>query len=164
MTQMAAYETAFSILDTPCPYWIATIFIASLGIGLLLLSPPMKRRALAKHSTVRARTVAAGFLINGLVWTVIGVVLITECASLKDALRAGRVSVIEGTVEDFRPMLVPSNKDESFRVKGRVFRYSDYNLSSGFSTTVSHGGPIREGLTVRISYVSDKIVKLEIFR
>jgi hypothetical protein len=32
----------------------------------------------------------------------------------------------------------------------------------GFNNTSSHGGPIREGLPVRVSYVGNTILKLEI--
>jgi hypothetical protein len=161
---MAAFEPVFSILDRPCPYWMSAIPIASIGIAFGLLSPPMMRRASASGSKRRARAVAAGFLVNGLVWATVAIVSIAECASLKSVLRAGRATVVEGTVEDFHPLTVPSNKDESFRVGRHVFRYSDYNLSSGFGKTVSQGGPVREGLNVRVFYVGNTILKLEIWR
>jgi hypothetical protein len=40
--------------------------------------------------------------------------------------------------------------------------YSDYVVTAGFNNTASHGGPIRQDLPVRISYVGNSIVKLEI--
>lgn len=41
---------------------------------------------------------------------------------------------------------------ERFRVGSVSFAYSDYIVESGFNRTSSHGGPIREGLAVRIHY------------
>ena len=58
---------------------------------------------------------------------------------------------------------------ESFRVKGIQFSYYAGILSGGFNRTASLGGPIHEGLHVRIWYeatsspfVADRIVKLEV--
>ena len=80
--------------------------------------------------------------------------------------RQGNVAVVEGPVEDFHPMPASGHDLESFTVSGVHFAYSDYVVTAGFNQTSSHGGPIREGLLVRISYrgsLSDaEIVKLEI--
>jgi len=53
---------------------------------------------------------------------------------------------------------------ERFCVSGVCFAYSDFVITSGFNNTSSHGGPIREGLPVRVTYVGDMIVKLEVAR
>ncbi|MGH9970245.1 MAG: hypothetical protein ACREBG_20950 [Pyrinomonadaceae bacterium] len=54
--------------------------------------------------------------------------------------------------------------DETFVVDGHRFSYSDYDETKGFNRTQSHGGPMREGLQVRITHVDGSIVKLEIAR
>jgi hypothetical protein len=53
---------------------------------------------------------------------------------------------------------------ERFTVNGVEFSQSDYVVTCGFNDTASHGGPIREGLQVRIHYVDNAILKLEIAR
>ena len=53
---------------------------------------------------------------------------------------------------------------ESFTVSGVPFSYSDYIPEAGFNQTSAHGGPIHQGLPVRIWYVGKEIVKLEIKR
>ena len=53
---------------------------------------------------------------------------------------------------------------ESFEVNGHRFAYSDYIVTAGFNNTQSHGGPIREGLQVRIVAVDGRIARLEVAR
>jgi hypothetical protein len=54
------------------------------------------------------------------------------------------------------------HQDECFSVQSQTFCYSDYGVTAGFNNSASHGGPIREGLPVRVSYVGSTIVRLEI--
>ncbi|WP_461535268.1 hypothetical protein [Spongorhabdus nitratireducens] len=85
----------------------------------------------------------------------------------KQTLRAlyeqGRFHVVEGIVEDFDPMTSRGNKNESFTVNGVMFKYSGYRITQGFNQTASEGGPVREGLPVRVSYIDqdNTIIKLE---
>jgi hypothetical protein len=67
-------------------------------------------------------------------------------------LREGRYSFVEGPVSSFVPMPYEGHSLESFTVNGHRFSYSDNVMTSGFRNTASHGGPIRQGLRVRISY------------
>jgi len=53
---------------------------------------------------------------------------------------------------------------ESFTVGGRRFSYSDYEVTAGFNNTASHGGPIRAGLHVRVTYWGNLILRLEVAR
>jgi hypothetical protein len=54
------------------------------------------------------------------------------------------------------------HSEESFTVEGHRFSYSDYIVTSGFHNTASHGGPIREGLHVRVTYSGNLILRLEV--
>lgn len=51
-------------------------------------------------------------------------------------------------------------------VSGVHFAYSDFVVTAGFNQTSSHGGPIHEGLLLRIAYTGSAddatIVKLDI--
>jgi len=82
------------------------------------------------------------------------------------ALDSGEHELLEGLVENFEPARRGANTDESFTVNGVYFSYSDYSISPAFKVSRSQGGPIREGLSVRISYVprdqNNAILKLEI--
>lgn len=84
---------------------------------------------------------------------------------LVNFMETGKTEVVEGVVENFHPMPVGGHDSERFSVQGTPFAYSDYEVTQAFNNTTSHGGPIRAGLPVRITYVSansgNYIVKIE---
>jgi hypothetical protein len=80
------------------------------------------------------------------------------------ALREGRVSTVEGRVTDFVPMPYGGHPDEQFTVSGVRFSYSDYLIVPCFNNASSQGGPIKEGLWVRLSYRDNCILKIEVWR
>jgi hypothetical protein len=75
-------------------------------------------------------------------------------------------TVITGIVRDFVPMPPEGHMYERFCVETVCFYYSDYEITGGFNHTSSHGGPIREGLSVRVTYAASAtrnvILKLEV--
>jgi hypothetical protein len=81
-----------------------------------------------------------------------------EYRAAATALKEGQYSIAEGPVANF----VSGPKQESFTVGNRSFSYSDSIVTAGFRQTASHGGPIHEGLYVRLTYVGNLIVRLEI--
>jgi hypothetical protein len=87
-----------------------------------------------------------------------------DYSALRNALKEGNIAVVEGRVENFVPMPYIGHAQERFSVCGVSFSYSDYGVTAGFNNTSSHGGPIREGLWVRMAYVGNSIARLEIAR
>ncbi len=81
---------------------------------------------------------------------------------LVSALSTGRCSVTEGKVQNFQPMPPSGHGEERFTVNGKTFAYSDFIVSPGFHKTQFCGGPMREGLQVRIQYLGGDIARLEI--
>lgn len=106
-----------------------------------------------------------GFAFAGFaaVWS-LGVLsaTLTEYLQARSAYRGGTFSTVEGRVRNFRPMPYEGHQDEFFTVRTERFCYSDYGVTAGFNNSASHGGPIKEGLPVRVSYVGDTILRLEI--
>jgi hypothetical protein len=75
-------------------------------------------------------------------------------------LSEGRVEVLEGPVTiEFE---VSGGKNECIAVTGRSFCYSDWLVTPGFNRTRALGGPMRDGLPVRLTLVDDTIVRVEI--
>jgi hypothetical protein len=85
-----------------------------------------------------------------------------EYVALRSAYRHSQFSVVEGRVTAFRPMPYQGHQLECFSVEAQTFCYSDYVVTAGFNNSASHGGPIREGLPVRVSYIGNTIVRLEV--
>ena len=70
---------------------------------------------------------------------------------------------MEGVVHDFHPMSPTGHDEECFSVNAVRFCYSGWEMApTGFNEDAAHGGPIREGLPVRIAYSDGHILRLEI--
>ena len=81
--------------------------------------------------------------------------------SALSALYDGRAQVVEGSVDHFTPG--PENRRgyESFCVEGKCFRYREGD-GAGFNQTRPYGGPVKGGLHVRVTYLDDTIIRLEL--
>ena len=79
-----------------------------------------------------------------------------------NAYRTGRCDVVEGVVENFKPMPPSYHGLESFTIGGKRFEYSDFRNTPGFHHSRLAGGPICAGLVVRIYYLGSDIARLEI--
>ncbi len=158
------YVTAFSVTDHPFRnWWFPAFGLIFVAIGLLWVLRPEVFASISRHRFQRSRFLRWYFLLFGSVWT-IAVAIITGVGSYQaiHALRSGSYQTVAGRVSKFIPMPYQGHADESFEVNGVRFSYSDYTIISGFNRSSSHGGPIKEGLPVRIAYRDGEILKLEI--
>jgi len=137
---------------------VGLVFVAgTLAFALYTRRP--RTPPLPKALTVAA-WVAVGFTS---LWTAVsGSGTYGEYVTLKRAVAAGTVQFVEGPVEHFVPMPLNGHGVEQFEVQGKHFEYSHNIVTAGFNTTSTRGGPIREGLQVRIGYVGATIVRLEV--
>lgn len=99
----------------------------------------------------------------GILWLCLAGFSVVHKASRElTAYTNGDYQVVEGKVSNFRPMPYEGHQDECFSVQDERFCYSDYMVTAGFHNATSHGGPIRSGLPVRIAYIGNTILRLEI--
>jgi hypothetical protein len=152
-----------SLLDAP-PLWplflLAAIVAMLIAVAVSSFRKPF--HPLATRFRIHMLAFAAGLCAILLLLGSLGF----ETRSLQNAQREGKAEVIQGIVEDFHPMPRDGHDTERFRVGAERFSYSDFTASGGFSSTSSHGGPIRSGLPVRVFFVRSRhgnvITKLEI--
>jgi hypothetical protein len=146
-------------------WWFPAFGLIFVAIGaLLVFAPGLMQRLLPRGLQGRARRVFSWiYFLFSLLWTGFAFSnVLLEYETVKSVLNERRYSVVEGPVANFVPMPYTGHGQESFTVNGHRFSYSDYIVTSGFNNTASHGGPIREGLYVRITYYGNLILRLEV--
>jgi hypothetical protein len=111
----------------------------------------------------RRRAQVAAFLLVVFVCFVAANLDDLDAARQLDAdLRAGKAQTIEGAVTFFKPMPPGGHGTERFCLEETCFEYPGVGSSRGFHQTATEGGPVREGLPIRVTYIGPTIVKLEI--
>jgi len=159
------YEVVFDLAEIGYRQWwfpaFGLLFVVVGGILVKFRATVQKWRM----PTLLAKSFPFIVLGFSILWTLASFALtFGEYYSLKRALQEGRYRVVEGPVTEFQPMPYSGHARESFVVGGNKFSYSDFEMTSAFNNTQSHGGPIKEGLYIRVTSVGDAIVKLEIRR
>jgi hypothetical protein len=156
------YCTVFDVTTAGFRNWQFSAFgLLFIAIGLLL--PTLIKKGVFPNTPPwMQRWFPRLFLGFAIFWTVIS--FAASFTSYQRALylmRSGRAQVVEGVVTDFAPMPYTGHAMESFTVNGTRFEYSDYVLTAGFNNTSSHGGPVKEGLPVKIWHVNGEILRLD---
>lgn len=156
-----AYITVFDLSQAGYRQWTGPVFglvFVAVSIGLVVY----ELRFRSERKT--RRIVFAYFsLAFAVLWTgTVAFGTYSEFWKLRHALQTGEVQYVEGPVENFVPMPVGGHAMEHFEVNGKRFEYSDFVMSAGFNKSASHGGPIRAGRQVRVGYVGDSIVRLQV--
>lgn len=158
------YEVAFEITSMGLSNFTFSLpGLAFIIIGILMVKKPV---ILGQKTFMKfGKVVSYFFLSFSILWTLIaGIAIGYKQYHLRASYLSGNFEVIEGLVENFDPMPYSGHQLERFTVKGAGFSYSDYRVTSGFNNTASHGGPIKAKLPVRISYIGNTILKLEILK
>jgi hypothetical protein len=118
---------------------------------------------IARRHRLDRRVFVSGLLGVAVIWLLSSQWLLPRHTILP---RTVAPTVVTGIVRDFVPMPFEGHADERFCVEAVCFHYSDYEQNGGFNHTSSHGGPIEEGLPVRVTYAASPstnvILKLEI--
>jgi len=153
-----AYQTVFDISQKGFDWWFPAAGLAFLAVGIFLIWLGKK-----KTWTGFQRWTGYYFVAFSSLWTLAAFgTMWPEYTNLHNAYMQGQYSVVEGEVENFRPMPYDGHQDECFSVKGVTFCYSDYGPTAGFNNSTSHGGPIRAGLPVRIAYLGNHILRIDV--
>jgi hypothetical protein len=150
------YQLVFDLSQKGFQWWFPAFGLIFVVAGCIILA--IGRR---KHWPFRRRFV--GYFMLVFAWSGLAFVsMYADYRALHSAYENHDFSVVEGSVTNFRPMPYEGHKDECFSVGSETFCYSDYDVGAGFNNSSSHGGPIREGLPVRVSYIGNTIVRLEV--
>lgn len=159
------YQVAYDIQNVMYPNWwffAVPLLMFSVGLAIIFFADREPLNSIIESSTKQRVVMPILLCVFGSLLIGAGIVNYSHFANLRTDAANGSTEVVEGKVEQFVPMPYHGHADETFIVNGRYFAYSDYDLTKGFNNTQSHGGPMKEGLQVRITHVDGSIVKLEI--
>jgi hypothetical protein len=166
------YLIVFDTAQKMFQWWWPAIGLFFVAIGILSIK--YGRLLPRRNSVIRGRRVLSAderskiigwcFIIFGsAVALALFSVTYDDYRAYAQAYKAGQYFVVEGVVAEFQPAYsqVP---DECFRVNAQRFCYSEGKPTPGFNQTASHGGPIKPGLPVRITYLLDDSLSAHILR
>jgi hypothetical protein len=151
------YETIFELGFGSFPWTRVIQPIIFLTIGLLLI-PLFRSKKYYFIVGVFVASMASLFLFISLV------TFVPNFVKLRTAYVSGKSLVIEGVVQDFRPAPTVGPARESFSVDGISFAYNALEDTPCFRNAPFRGGPVREGLDVRIHYYEGCIQRIEVLR
>lgn len=146
-------------------WWFPAFGLIFVAVGaLFVFAPTLTDQFLPYGPKGKARIFFNRFYLTfALIWTSTSFgCTYLDYTLARLSLKNEKYSVVEGPVTNFVPMPYSGHANENFTVNGQHFSYSDYIVTSGFNNTTSHGGPIREGLYVRVTYSGNTILRLEI--
>lgn len=155
------YVTVFDAATRPHPLESLQLgAIATLGCILVAIFPQLLGKTRFREPRLRLLVRCAFFAVFLIFADQTASSYFDIVAARADA-QAGKCSIIEGRVESYRGT-PGGHREESFSVRGIPFRYSNREITGGFNTTAQVGGPIREGLPVRICYRGGEILRLDV--
>jgi len=158
------YRVVFDVATAGYKAWnfaLVGLVFSLVGLGVVAF-----RRRLGGwwviHPTA-GKVFAFCFLGFSVLWTTVSFVrTYSDYRTLLNAEQTNALHVVEGVVSNFNPMPASGHTMERFCVAAECFTYSDFVITAGFNHTTSHGGPIRNGLAVRVSHLGNTIAKLEV--
>jgi hypothetical protein len=152
------YRVVFDLSQKGFQWWFPAFGLIFAVIGGVMIWWGRRKRWPLSRTFVGYFMLGFACLWSALVFTT----TFSEYLKSRSAYRQGRFSEVEGDVTNFRPMPYEGHQDECFSVQSETFCYSDYGITAGFNNSASHGGPIREGLPVRVSFIGNTILRLEV--
>ena len=155
-----SYRLVFDAAHQHYALWqILAPWLLAVAFGLVLIRfPNIYGRRPRFYRAFGALLVVVGLGAPLAIWRVSS----TQRQHVVHALQEGRFEHVEGRVEHFRPGRADGHPSESFDVAGHHYHYSPSDWLYGFNHVSGAGGPVREGLRVRIADVDGVIARLEI--
>jgi hypothetical protein len=159
---------AFQILNVGIPYGLLFSAPSVIAIALALYAAVSRNLTATDGSRITARS--AALIVAPVLLLITALVGCQQLSAfdLAHRLATGDVTVVTGTVQDFTPSRQGwgggPKGPECFTVSGHTYCYNIWTVSSetiGFHWITDNGGPMRDGLQVRVSSIGDVIVRLE---
>lgn len=154
--------TIFYALGRGIVPWWPTIFGALFMIATLAVYLRREMLMYDRSPGGRIAVCAALGVFSVLLCFGSGIKVYTEQKKVEEALAQKTYKVVDGLAVRVKPPFKDGDIYERFCVIDQCFAYSDYIPTFGFHDTKLGNGPIRENLHVRVYYVGNIIIKLEV--
>ena len=164
MIASGEYNVVFDVVEQGYHAWRDALLPVLAVAAMALLWERAARRYGVTDAERRNGRVIVG--TGAVVFTLFSVYLLNETWSeyeeFVQRLRSGDYRTVTGPITDFQPGDVPGHRSEHVRVNGVFFNYGTAEITSAFNRTAGRGGPMREGLQVRLAVSGDRIIRVEI--
>ena len=143
------YSVLFDISQKGYNWFPALLGLFFIGFGLMGLKYPIWRGWSRIHPFI---TIGIGAAVG------LGAFLFqyNNQHAYERILSQNQAQIVEGQIENFQAMPYGGHANEMFTVQGITFAYSDFEITPAFNNTRSHGGPLHEGLFVKIYYTRSR--------
>ncbi len=152
---MPQYQLIFNAADFQVNNWTfmpVPLILTVVGIFLIKFSGKPK---VTWYSNWPPHPIFAWFffLFVASISVVIIGLQVNQWLEIRAAVAQHNYHVVNGPVQDFKPMPREGHAEESFSVSGVRFSYSDFEVTQGFRNTEAYGGPIHANSRVRLGYI-----------
>ncbi|VVT02931.1 hypothetical protein [Erythrobacter sp. EC-HK427] len=159
------YQLAYVVPENPIMWFsgigIPLIFVA-LGVVLLIFPHKLPSFVSPQSTSLRRAFGAFACVFAGAIVLLVVTDRVHKYSEWHRLLNSEEARLVEGCLDYFHPMPRSGNEKEIVAIGGEVFRYSDFDLTTAFNNTRSHGGPIGPRSAVRIWHDGSNILKLEV--
>lgn len=165
VAETIAMDVVFDIRTADFAAWFV---FTPLGILLaaLFIELVRRRRAIRGFVASPRDPRMAGFLLASV--ALVGVTgyqlraYFAEETSLVHVLNTGQARIVEGEITDYTPQAWTGRPLESFRVGGERFSFDGFGATPAYHKRVRNGGPLREGMRVRLFEFRGNILRVEV--
>ena len=153
------YQVVYDVENAWPNAWFVPVFIA--GMMVVATVNWLRGKRQLTHNFEKPNPPAFVFIFLGAVLFLTFSLTFVSLISLRYQVAHNKASLIEGVVSGFHPA-DSEHSTETFQVEGHVFSYSRHSFSQGYNALYIFGGAVHEGVRVRIVYIDNNILKLEV--
>jgi hypothetical protein len=156
------FRTVFAADPSKVHSWAPLPYVA-VAAALYLYSVRLRRRdELITTGRGQLWSVRAGVVLSALGALLAVVMTIGEYRLCSTPIDSSDVSVAVGPVRDFVPVPATGHGVGSFSVDNQQFEFSGMESGCSFHWAAVSGGPLREGMVVRIHSKYGRILRLDV--
>lgn len=159
-------DVVFDVRTADFASWFAFVPLVVL-LAALFVELVRRRREIRELFVARKNPHMAIYLLAGVVLAFLTGARILSYAEEKNefvrVLNADQARVVEGEITNYTPQAWTGRPLEKFQVGSEQFSFDGFGASSAYHQRVRSGGPIQEGMRVRVFEFRGNILRVEVF-